>query len=179
MWDLLEIWPIADPVSFAVNPAKLNEQHPKLLIVENKATFYSLLPALKDSDFTALLYGQGNAITGTIQVLHEQLPLNYDNVTFYYFGDIDAEGIAIWYTLQQKNAVTVALPFYTACLQKEAAKGKQYQRQNKIAIDAFVHHFSQQDSHKITAALQQGLYYPQEILSAEQLQHIWRNAQWM
>lgn len=179
IWDLLEIWPIADPVSFAINPNSLNEKAQKILIVENKATFYSLLPALKNSSFTALLYGQGNAITGTIQVLPEQLPLNYENVAFYYFGDLDAEGISIWYTLQQKYPVTVALPFYTACLQKEAAKGKGYQRQNQEAIETFVAHFSQQDAHKITAALHGGLYYPQEILGAEELQHIWRNAQWI
>ncbi|MGN7479553.1 Wadjet anti-phage system protein JetD domain-containing protein [Solibacillus silvestris] len=179
VWDLLEIWPIADPVSFAINPLKLNDKYLKLLIVENKATFYSLLPALKTSDFTALLYGQGNAINGTIHVLQEQLPLNYDNVLFYYFGDIDAEGITIWHTLQQKNKVKLALPFYRACLQKEAAEGKHYQRQKAEAIELFIHHFNEQEAQKITDALHKGLYYPQEILNAEQLQQIWRNAQWM
>lgn len=178
VWDLLEIWPIADPVSFAINPTKLTMQQPKLLIVENKATFYSLLPALKDSDFTALLYGQGNAINGTIQVLREQLPLNYDDVIFYYFGDIDAEGISIWYSLQQKCNVKLALPFYNACLQKQAVTGKEYQRQKADAIQHFTEHFTAQAANKIMTVLQDGLYYPQEILSAEQLQQIWRNAQW-
>lgn len=178
VWELLEIWPIADPVSFAVNPNSFNEEMHRLLIVENKATFYSLLPALKDANFTALLYGQGKAIHSTIQVLPEQLPLNYERVKYYYFGDLDAEGIAIWYKLQQKHPVTLALPFYRACLQKEVAKGKEYQRKNNEAIETFCYHFSSQEAKKIKETLQEGFYYPQEILNAEALCHIWRDADW-
>lgn len=179
VWDLLEIWPIADPVSFAINPMCFNKEEHKLLIVENKATFYSLLPALKESSFTALLYGQGNAINGTIDVLPEQLPLNYEKVQFYYFGDLDAEGIYIWYSLSQKYNVLLATPFYKTSLQKDAAKGKEYQRKNKEAIEAFIRFFSQDEANKIVEMLQDGFYYPQEILNAEELQHIWRNACWM
>ncbi|WP_096550804.1 Wadjet anti-phage system protein JetD domain-containing protein [Ureibacillus thermosphaericus] len=179
VWDLLEIWPITDPVSFAINPMRLHDETPKVLIVENKATFYSLLPTLKNSSFTALVYGQGKAIVGTIQVLPEQLPLNYEKAEIYYFGDLDAEGISIWYSLSQKYDVSLALPFYKACLEKEAAKGKAYQRKNDEAINAFLRYFSQDEANKIVKALQNGLYYPQEILNAEELQHIWRNECWM
>lgn len=178
VWDLLEIWPIADPISFAVNPLHLSNDSHLLLIVENKATFYSLLPALKESAFTALLYGQGNAINGTIQVLQEQLPLNYDNVKFYYFGDLDAEGISIWYSLQQKVNISLAMPFYQACLQETAAKGKEYQRKKEAAIEAFVCEFTEQEKQQVIRALQDGFYYPQEVLKAEVLQQIWRNAVW-
>lgn len=178
VWDLLEIWPIADPVSFAVNPLRLNEDAHKILIVENKATFYSLLPALNSTSFTALIYGQGNSINGTIRVLPDQLPLNYEKVEFYYFGDLDAEGISIWYSLSQKYNVPLAMPFYRACLQKEAAEGKEYQRKKKEAIEAFLQFFSDDEATKIKEALQKGLYYPQEILNAEELQHIWRNEHW-
>lgn len=178
VWDLLEIWPIADPVSYAINPLNLcNEQH-KFLIVENKATFYSLLPALKESSFTALIYGQGNAITGTIQVLQEQLPVNYENAQFYYFGDIDAEGISIWYSLQQKININPAIPFYQACLQKKAAKGKEYQRKNAEAIKAFMHYFNEGEQQYMMKLLQEGFYFPQEILNAKELQRIWRDAVW-
>lgn len=179
VWDLLEIWPIADPVSFAINPMHLNDAVHKLLIVENKATFYSLLPALKESSFTALIYGQGNAITGTIQVLPNQLPLNYDNVNYYYFGDLDAEGISIWYSLKQKYDIALALPFYKACLLKKAVLGKEYQRKNEQAIELFISSFIQEEKTQIIEAMQNGFYYPQEILGAEELQRIWRNASWM
>lgn len=176
--DLLEIWPIADPVSFAINPVALcNERH-KLLIVENKATFYSLLPALKESGFTALLYGQGNAINGTIDVLQDQLPLDYDQAQFYYFGDVDAEGISIWYSLQQKINISPALPFYRACLQHIAAKGKGYQRKNEKAIETFVRCFDVHEQQQIIKLLKNGYYYPQEVLKANELQLIWRNALW-
>lgn len=178
VWDLLEIWPLADPVSFAVNPLCLSKDSHQMLIVENKATFYSLLPVLKESAFTALLYGQGNAINGTIQVLQEQLPLNYENVKFYYFGDLDAEGISIWYSLQQKINLSLAMPFYQACLQETAAKGKEYQRKNEAAIEAFISYFVAQEKQEIIQALQKGYYYPQEILKADILQQIWRNAIW-
>lgn len=178
VWDLLAIWPIADPVSYAIDPLKFSTSLYKFLIVENKATFYSLLPALKESVFTALIYGQGNAINGTIQVLQEQLPLNYENVQFYYFGDIDAEGISIWYLLQQKINATLALPFYQACLQKDAAQGKDYQKKNASAIGAFLRHFDEASQRHIEKMLQDGFYFPQEILKADELQHIWRDAAW-
>lgn len=178
VWELFEVWPIADPVSFAVNPLRLDATRHKLLIVENKATFYSLLPALKDSTFTALVYGQGNAITGTMEALPYQLPLHYEHVQFYYFGDLDAEGIAIWYSLSQRYETTLALPFYSACLQKQAVEGKAYQRKNEDAIAAFTRYFTAEDAQTITEALYSGRYYPQEIVKAEELQHIWRDAKW-
>lgn len=178
VWDVLGIWPIADPVSYAVNPLNLGNEVHKFLIIENKATFYSLLPALKESSFTALIYGQGNAITGTIQVLQEQLPVNYENAQFYYFGDIDAEGISIWYSLQQKITIRPALPFYQACLQKKAAKGKEYQRKNTEAIQAFVQYFDEDEQQRIMKSLQDGFYFPQEILKAYELQRIWRDTVW-
>ncbi|WP_431027775.1 Wadjet anti-phage system protein JetD domain-containing protein [Lysinibacillus sp. LZ02] len=178
IWDLLEIWPIADPVSFAINPIALQNEVHKLLIVENKATFYSLLPALRDGDFTALLYGQGNAINGTIQVLQDQLPLDYEQVRFYYFGDVDAEGISIWFLLRQKINVVPALPFYKACLQQVAAKGKDYQQQNPAAIEAFLAYFDPQEQQQINQLLVNGCYYPQEALKAHELQHIWRHWLW-
>lgn len=178
IWDLLEIWPIADPVSFAINPSTLQNERHKLLIVENKATFYSLLPALKDSGFTALLYGQGNAINGTIQVLQEQLPLDYKQVRFYYFGDVDAEGISIWFLLQQKIHVVPASPFYQACFRQVAVKGKGYQRQNPAAIEKFLAYFDPQEQQHIEQILEDDCYYPQEALKAQELQHIWRHSLW-
>lgn len=179
VWEKLQIWPISDPVSFAINPTCLNNESHKLLIVENKATFYALLPVLKETSFTALIYGQGKAIIRTIDVLPNQLPLHYENVEYYYFGDIDAEGISIWYWLKEKRNIKLAIPFYKACLQKTAVKGKEYQRKNNVAIQDFLHHFAKEDANQIEETLQKGLYYPQEVLNAEELQHIWRNECWM
>ena len=179
VWDLLEIWPIADPVSFAINPLQLQQnEHHKFLIVENKATFYSLLPALTETDFTALLYGKGYAILSTLQVLPTQLPLNYEQAQFYYFGDIDADGISIWHSLNYKQRIKLAYPFYKACIEKEQALGKEYQRKSEQAIQHFCENFSAEEQQKIKAALQNGCYYPQEILKAEELQQIWRYADW-
>lgn len=178
VWNQLEIWPIADPISFAIHPELLSRDKHNLLIVENKATFYSLLPILKESIFTALIYGQGNAINGTITVLKDQLPIDYSKVSYYYFGDLDAQGITIWYFLNQKIDAKPAIPFYKACLNRSAAVGKEYQRINKTALDAFLNYFNEYDQLKILETIQEGLYYPQEILKTNELQEIWRNSDW-
>lgn len=178
VWDELKIWPIADPVSLAINPDSLSRDVHYYLIVENKATYYGLLPFLQHSQFTALLYGQGKAIISTIEVFPQQLPLKNTNAVYFYFGDLDATGIEIWYALSKKIHVIPALAFYQACLKQAAVKGKEYQRKNAEAMEAFLSYFSEENVLIIKKLFEQGSYYPQEVLKAAQLQQIWRETNW-
>ncbi|TXK90340.1 hypothetical protein FVE24_12135, partial [Parageobacillus sp. SY1] len=97
---------------------------------------------------------------------------------FYYFGDIDREGIAIWHSLAKKQPVSPALPFYRACLQKDPTSGKDYQMERTEALDEFLAYFAPDEQKQLQELLASGQYYPQEMLKTRELQQIWREWQW-
>jgi len=107
----------------------------------------------------------------SIENFHSQYPVKAEH-RFFYFGDLDREGIAIWHRLHQKQTMTPALVFYEACLEKQAAFGKTNQAKNKQAVAAFVAYFAEGKGERIQAMLEDGAYYPQEVLKTEQLQEI-------
>src|SRR5690606_27951704 len=141
LWDLLRVHPVSDPLMFAVNPNAATKCPPSLylhFIVENKTTFQALLPMLPSSQFSTLIYGCGNKITGNIDMFPLQFPATVYDHRFYYFGDLDYEGIRIWYETNKQQAIIPALPFYEACLAQPYAMGKTNQRRNDAAVEAFV-----------------------------------------
>ncbi|SDP22338.1 hypothetical protein SAMN04487897_1506 [Paenibacillus sp. yr247] len=183
LWDKLLIESEYDPLMLAINPPLLSEPsstHPCLhLIVENKATFQALLPALTETLFHSLIYGCGNKIVGNIDLFPLQYPVKGREHLFYYFGDLDHSGIQIWYNLSKKIRMIPALPFYSACMEKEPAKGKANQRRDNQALQSFLACFPFPDRDQLDRYLTSGNYYPQETLSTRQLQQIWRDASWI
>ncbi|WP_186577916.1 Wadjet anti-phage system protein JetD domain-containing protein [Aquibacillus kalidii] len=177
LFDKLAIIPVSEPLMFAVNPSNIREVTQYHLIVENKTTYQGLLPVLHATNFSTLIYGSGKTVIGSIDQFSMQFPVQADH-NFYYFGDLDKEGISIWYSLHQKQQALLALPFYQACLQKEAVKGKEYQRERKEALDSFIAFFKSSDQKLISNLLENGNYYPQEILKTKELQRIWRESDW-
>jgi hypothetical protein len=190
VWERLKIDPVSDPLMLAVNPNGLRlinntydsakhtlEKRPPCLhlIVENKTTFQALLPILQETGFHTLIYGCGNKITGNISMLPLQYPISNREHQIYYFGDLDHEGIRIWYEASKQLEVRPAVAFYEACLAKPFAVGKQNQRRNEAAVQAFLAHFSVEQQDKLTACLNAGGYYPQESLNTGELQRLWRS----
>ncbi len=181
LWDLLLIHPVSDPLMFAINPQLLihTASHRCLhLIVENKTTFQALLPVLPSSSFSTLIYGCGNKITGNLDMFPLQYPLTGHGHRFYYFGDLDHEGIRIWYDADKRQTLIPALPFYEACLAQPFVPGKSNQRRNEQAVKAFISYFTTDQQEQIEKVLGSGCYYPQETLTTQQLQHIWGSEQW-
>ncbi|WNS40849.1 Wadjet anti-phage system protein JetD domain-containing protein [Paenibacillus sp. MMS20-IR301] len=181
LWDQLLILPVSDPLMFAVNPQVwTNPAPPRCLhfIVENKTTFQALLPVLPSSSFSTLIYGCGNKITGNLDMFTLQYPVTGSEHVFYYFGDLDYEGIRIWYDADKRLAMIPALPFYDACLAKPCVPGKSNQRRNEEAVQAFSNWFPQEQQGQIENTLSSGSYYPQETLMTHELQHIWGSGAW-
>ena len=177
LFDRLNIIPVSEPLMFAINPDKVMVPTQYHLIVENKTTYQGLLSALPKTIFTTLIYGAGKAVIKCM----EQFPLQYPveaNHQFYYFGDLDKEGISIWYSLFKKYSIRLALPFYLACLEKEMAKGKEYQKENKEAQDRFLSFFNLEQQQQIHSLLKNGFYHPQETLKTRELQEVWRESNW-
>ncbi len=179
LWDKLKITTNPDPLMLAINPLKLKRSDHIHLAVENKATFYALMDSIKDTEFTSLVYGAGWKIVSNIHRLPTQLGLEEDLHRVYYFGDIDAEGIFIWYYLYEKYQIELALPFYKALLKKDYSIGKQTQQKNKIAIEKFKSHFGEMEISIIDELICRESYIPQEGLKQEELVSIWRNSTWI
>ncbi|UKS24461.1 DUF2220 domain-containing protein [Paenibacillus sp. HWE-109] len=185
LWDKLLILPVDDPLMFAVNPYGLAGAVHKHLIVENKTTYQALLQVLPDVPFATLIFGGGYRVTKSIELLPMQLPLRDAAHAFYYFGDIDKEGIHIWHLLNERvlalfgKPANLALPFYRACLSRKSSSGKENQRESEQALQVFLSHFTEEERRIINRSLAAGSYFPQEILSTHELCTIWRHTAWM
>jgi hypothetical protein len=178
LWEKMKVMPVSDPLMFAINYHELSKPLQKHLIVENKTTYQALLDALQDTSFSTLIYGSGNKIIKSIEQFDRQLPIPNVKNEFYYFGDIDRSGIFIWYRLNQKQPVKLALPFYLACIEKMPLTGKTNQRMDEEAMNHFLANFNKQSKQKLKEMLVNGNYYPQEVLRTKELQNIWRQATW-
>lgn len=180
LFDKLMIMKSPDPLMFAINPIKLisNQRVHKHLVVENKATYSGLLDSLAITNFTTLVYGSGWKITSSLNQLSKQLGLTNkeEQHEIFYFGDLDYEGISIYFHLYEKYNVKLALSFYQAMLRKPFYKGKENQTRNEVAVHHFLNYFGKEDQEMITAMFQANGYYPQEALTKEELHSIWRNS---
>lgn len=178
LWEKLRVSSAMDPLMLAVNPLLLSSallsEPCRHLIVENKTTFQALLPHLTETQFHTLIYGCGNKIVGNIEMFSLQYPVQGKVHDFYYFGDLDYEGIRIWHQLAKKKTIIPALPFYLACLQKEPGKDRVHQQPDHLALAAFLKYLPPQEQVKLEQQLAAWGYWPQEILSSEELVRIWR-----
>jgi len=179
IWENLKIIPVSDPLAFIVNPTKMKNAHHLHLIVENKTTFDGLSLEIKNTPFTTLIYGQGSKITKSIEYFHKQLPLDDVAHTFYYFGDLDWEGIKIWNRLTDKIDVKLAIPFYLASIDKTPTTLKTDQKPSEEATKAFLSFFGQAHQSKIMNTLENQHYWPQEVLSSAELKQVWSETNWI
>lgn len=172
----LKITSVPDPLMFAINKNKIcNSKEHCHLIVENKATFYGLIDDIENTKFTSLVYGAGWKVLGGISIFEKQLGLVDEKNTIYYFGDLDLEGISIWYSLNRRRTAIPAMEFYECLLKKPCSYGKKNQYFNRESIDYFLLNFNGLSREKIMNTFNKGGYYPQEGLNKEELQTIWRN----
>ncbi len=182
LFDKLKIVKTPDPLMFSLNPQRIafNQKVHKHLIVENKATYYGLIDSLASTSCTTLIFGSGWKIVSSLRQLAQQVGLtkNEHQHEIYYFGDLDYEGISIYYYLYEKYDVKLAIEFYQALLEKSFYKGKDHQTRNEEAIKHFLLHFTEEEQEKLVDLFQEKGYYPQEALVKDELQHIWRKTTW-
>ncbi|MCH4187387.1 MAG: hypothetical protein LKF74_03295 [Megasphaera sp.] len=174
--DNLGIAAEADPLMMAVNPTVRSAPTACHLIVENKATYYGLLPYLPKSGFTSLILGYGWKIVGNLKQLPMQCCLPESRHICWYFGDFDWEGLHIWHSLpcMEHIEIRLAVPFYKAFLAYEPSIGKANQKPDEAALHAFLSHFDEKYVACFRDSLEQHLYYPQETLLPTVLQACWK-----
>jgi len=178
IYDKLKIVDVTEPLMFAINPSRIHDAHCYHLIVENKTTFDALSEVVGGSQFLTLIYGAGKGFLNGIIGLEQQLNMPHVQHILFYFGDLDLEGIHIWHILNKRRKARLALPFYQQLLLKKYSIGKINQQKNTEAFNAFVATFSDAEQILIQHMFDAQGYYPQEALSAEELQQIWRSIVW-
>lgn len=150
-----------------------------ILIIENKDTWYTLRSRMSPKRsciagirFDSLIYGEGKKISRKIDSLTEFNKSFFEDskTVYYYFGDLDYEGIGILNDLIAANPtlkIKLMKPLYTAML--EASKNLQLpltkEKQNRKAVEWFVSLFDSEHQSIIINILESGRYIPQEILN--------------
>lgn len=174
----LNCYSTAEPFSYF----SLHRDTPqKLLIIENKDTFFSMRKALLagkqtlfGENISTLIYGAGKRILSSFQefaISAEPYMLAEGN-EFLYFGDLDYEGIGIYEKLAQLFTEQGKIVPYVAAYKLMLAKSTQVPRlpvtkeqQNKQLEGIFWHFFDQKTIDNMQSLLQKERYIPQEILN--------------
>ncbi len=96
---------------------------------------------------------------------------------FYYFGDLDSEGISIWYELQKEQQVDIKpfIFFYETLFDiycDVAQPLRKNQRISKEATDSFLQYLSIETKSKVANLLYNKLYIPQEGLNYQLLDEL-------
>jgi len=162
-----------------------NQKEMNILIIENKDTWFSLRKILREDrlnylfrEYHVLLYGEGKKIISRNNRLNEydQLLIGSRN-TYYYFGDLDYEGINIYQSLLANNQelqINLCTELYSRML-KEAKKyllPKTKSGQRKTDMTEFLKSFDDEASQEIMTILENGRYIPQEILNYQLMKTI-------
>jgi hypothetical protein len=151
----------------------------RIYIIENKDTFWSFKKRLMDvpSRFRPdmLIYGEGRKVLSSFKFVAEY-DLNRGDDTFFYFGDLDAEGINIYCELKEAYPQYRIQPFvegYQAVFEigsaREIRKTPKAQKVKPENIGVFIEMFAPVWAAKLAKILEEGRYIPQEALSAAQM----------
>lgn len=163
------------------NSSKNSTDECNVLIIENKDTWYTLKNILSPKRnqlagirINSLIYGEGKKIARKTDSLTD-----FDNsffkdvkTSYYYFGDLDYEGIGILFDLKNVNPtleIKPMKPLYTAMLEAAegvdlpASKEKQVKKTGELVW--FLSFFEIRHQSMIMDILERGRYVPQEILN--------------
>lgn len=184
-WEDLNIYATPEPFFEYIHP---DSSGGDILVVENKDTWYTLRKIMREEnkvhlfgiDFQVLLYGEGKKITrqsGRLREYSEEVLEDGDH-RFYYFGDLDYEGISIFQEARMKNPeirMELLTPAYDLMLRLSENMKYPMTRDHRMPradLSSFLTLFSEEHQEKILSILEGGYYIPQEILSYATLKSI-------
>lgn len=174
----LNVYGTTEPLSYYSHTRTVPQ---KLLILENKDTFYSMRRHLLEGSETilgerigTLIYGAGKGIWKSFQDfdLCVEPYMKAAGNQICYFGDLDYEGIGIYESLAELSQgawkITPFIPAYEAMLRKAALAGQMpetKERQNRNIKEFFFSYFTKEQITQMRRILEAGTYIPQEILN--------------
>lgn len=175
----LHIYETAEPPAYYSHK---KETPQNILILENSDTFYSMRKYLLEGNHSilgleigTLIYGGGKKVRKAfLDFSFSAEPyLREEKNTFFYFGDFDYEGIAIFMTLKEALKDKCELKLFRKAYERMIEKmdfsilpiTKEGQRSGKAGEQFFYLQFSKEIQEKMKAILEQRKYIPQEILN--------------
>ncbi len=122
-----------------------------------------------------VIYGEGKAILNKFKFIEEVGGVPSDN--YYYFGDIDAEGINIYNQLHEKYKeynVFPAVFFYEYILKKEGPENAKPIRTNQEIKDftPFIAFFEAEIGEMIKTIVLEKRYFPQEAINKKDIMEL-------
>lgn len=152
-----------------------------VLIIENKDTWFSFRKVMLETGLNrflgvgihALLYGEGRKITGRNGRIDEYDAQWYhgNKNTYYYFGDLDFEGIQIFFDLKAYNpSADIRLLKDAYMMMVQLGDGHTLpvsadKRNRTGRYSEFLGYFPKEVAAKMGIILESGRYIPQEILN--------------
>jgi len=163
-----------EPFIFYFNRTFSSKDERIILIVENKDTFWSFHKLLFETentlDIDMLIYGEGKKIINSFQYV-EKLACKY-NDTYLYYGDLDREGINIYFRLKEsyeKYKIRVFHEMYENLLQtsdvSRLKKSKNAQTLIDGASETFLSEIHLKYRDTIIKIIENDLYIPQEAFN--------------
>lgn len=149
-----------------------------VLIVENKDTYWTLKNAVAHSDLDYIdmvIFGKGKAILSTFRYIEEvggQL-----NDQYFYFGDLDIEGIEIFNLFRKKYPeyeIVPAVTYYEYMINKVGVENaKAIRTRQKVRnYSSFIGYFSDATGHNIKTVVENNLYIPQEAINRTDIKEL-------
>jgi len=159
----------------------VHTKHEKMsvLILENKDTWFTLRKIMSTTDgnvaffgkiIDVLLYGEGNKINKEAAITAYRDNVLCSDVNFYYFGDLDYEGIYLYLKVKEVNPaakIELFVPFYTLMLDladKNLSEIRANQRK-PAELQSFINYFQKPYATRIEKILAENCYIPQEIVN--------------
>lgn len=155
-----------------------NKSKRNILIIENKDTYWTFQNAMVQgilNKIQLVIYGEGKAILNKFKFIEEVGGIPSDN--YYYFGDIDAEGINIYNQLHEKYKeynVFPAVFFYEYILKKEGLENAKPIRTNQEIKDftPFIEFFEAEIGEMIKTIVLEKRYFPQEVINKKDIMEL-------
>lgn len=167
-----------EPFIFFAQPNFNEKQNRRILIVENKDTFWSFHKLLFETKNTLnvdmLIYGEGKKIINSLKYFEKLAGNASDNIL--YFGDIDREGINIFFKLKEvycEFAINAFDKLYENLLKSIDIKNIQKSKNNQSLVDGakavFLKGMDEKYHGIISKIIDNDLYIPQEAFNFEKM----------
>lgn len=127
--------------------------------------------------FHYLIYGEGKKIIKSIKFLDEIKDIKNNNISLYYFGDLDYEGISIWSQLKDKYNVEIKpfVFFYEYLIDNYLCDAKGIPTKQELhnkSEKSFLNYFKPVHQNLLKKLLNEYKYIPQEALNYNTMKKI-------
>jgi len=151
-----------------------------ILIVENKDTFWTLQDALKSGELeyvNLVVYGEGHAIRQKFSYF--EMIGGSPSDEYFYFGDLDREGIFIFNSLTRQFPqydIKPARNLYSYIIKKAGPENAQplrtFQKRGDSSLSPFIDFFESEAKETIDRIIAEKKYLPQEIFNKSDLSEL-------